>query len=83
MFGKSITSGSVGSIPSMTTSELSDALNPYATSRQRQNVQEYSPTAQHLSYRPVVQPPQQHVPHVSELQMAMSQPAPTPQPPLW
>ncbi|KAF9534788.1 hypothetical protein CPB83DRAFT_780609 [Crepidotus variabilis] len=65
----------------MTTSELSDALNPYASSRKRQTVAEYSPQVQHAAYRPVVQPPQQYVPHVSELQMAITEPPPPPPPP--
>jgi hypothetical protein len=56
----------------MPTSELSDALNPYA--RHRQNVQEYSPQIQNILYQPVVQPVQQHVPHVSELEMAITEP---------
>jgi hypothetical protein len=62
----------------MPTSELSDALNPYA--RYRQNVYEYSPQAQHILYQPVVQPVQQHVPHVSELEMAITEPVPIQQP---
>jgi hypothetical protein len=62
----------------MPTSELSDALNPYA--RHRQNVHEYSPQIQHILYQPVVQPVQQHVPHVSELEMAITEPVPTQQP---
>jgi len=64
----------------MHTSELSDALNPYASQvRQRQTVAEYSPATSHqVSYQPVVQPPPQHVPHVSELEMAIAEPAQAP-----
>ena len=62
----------------MPSSELSDALNPYA-SRQRTSVPEYSPLNRSLSFQPVVQPPQQYVPHVSELEMAIAEP-PTPAP---
>lgn len=65
----------------MPTSELSDALNPYASqARQRQNHYEYSPSGQHLLYQPVVQlaqpAQQQYAPHVSELEMAITGPAP-------
>lgn len=65
----------------MPSSELSDALNPYASQiRQRTSVAEYSPSNRNLSFQPVVQPPQQYVPHVSELEMAIAEP-PTPAPP--
>ncbi|PPQ77347.1 hypothetical protein CVT25_010929 [Psilocybe cyanescens] len=62
----------------MPTSELSDALNPYASqTRQRASSNDYSHPLQTVSYQPVVQPPQApHAPHVSELQMAIPQPAP-------
>ena len=64
----------------MPSSELSDALNPHASQiRQRTSVTEYSPLTCNLSFQPVVQPPQQYVPHVSELEMAIAEPpAPTP-----
>jgi hypothetical protein len=63
----------------MPSSELSDALNPYASQiRQRTSLPEYSPS--NLSFEPVVQPPQQYVPHVSELEMAIAEP-PAPAPP--
>jgi hypothetical protein len=59
----------------MPSSELSDALNPYASqTRQRTTVAEYPPSNHNLSFQPVVQPPQQYVPHVSELQMAIAEP---------
>lgn len=69
----------------MPTSELSDALNPYASQARRAPVfNEYSqiPT---YSYEPVAQTLpqpqfQQNQWHVSELQNAMVQPEPEPEP---
>lgn len=58
----------------MTSSELSNALNPYVVqTRSRSLNNQYQ---NHL--QPVVQPPQQHVPHRSELELAISEPAPPP-----
>jgi len=65
----------------MPSSELSDALNPYASHiRQRTSVAGYSPPNNNLSFQPVVQPPQQYVPHVSELEMAIAEPPAPAQP---
>ncbi|KAF8897679.1 hypothetical protein BD779DRAFT_1432207 [Infundibulicybe gibba] len=62
----------------MPTSELSDALNPYATQTR--------PRTQHIDYSTPAQPPPQqiqaqHVPHRSELELAISEPPPPPPPP--
>lgn len=61
----------------MPSSELSNALNPYISqSRTRQSAPEYL-----LSYEPVAQPPpQQYIPHRSELELAVSEPPPPPPP---
>ncbi|KAK0498621.1 hypothetical protein EDD18DRAFT_1158480 [Armillaria luteobubalina] len=59
----------------MGTSELSDALNPsYAVPYRNRPPQNPYPEP-HL---PVVQAPQQHVPHRSELELAISEPQPPP-----
>ncbi|KAF8974179.1 hypothetical protein BDZ97DRAFT_1647498 [Flammula alnicola] len=60
----------------MPTSELSDALNPYASQARRGSaINEYSSPSHTHSYQPIVQAPQliqqPHVPHVSELEMAI------------
>lgn len=59
-------------------SELSNALNPYASqSRQRITQNDYSQSLNHISYQPLLQPLYQtHAPHVSELQMAITEPTP-------
>ncbi|KAF8913783.1 hypothetical protein CPB84DRAFT_1720486 [Gymnopilus junonius] len=65
----------------MPASELSDALNPYASQgRQRIFATEYSPPVNTFIHQPqpVVSPPQQYVPHVSELHMAIAEPSPQP-----
>ncbi|KDR83877.1 hypothetical protein GALMADRAFT_236338 [Galerina marginata CBS 339.88] len=63
----------------MPTSELSDALNPYASqARQRSSNTDYSQPTNSISYQAVVNPPQQHIPHVSELQLAITEPTPAP-----
>ncbi|CAA7259645.1 unnamed protein product [Cyclocybe aegerita] len=64
----------------MPTSELSDALNPYASqSRQRQSAPvDYSPPNQTISYQTVAPPSQQYVPHVSDLELAIAEPTPAP-----
>ncbi|THV08392.1 hypothetical protein K435DRAFT_958967 [Dendrothele bispora CBS 962.96] len=51
-------------------SELSDALNPYLSQRSR------NPNAYQEQLQPVVQTPQQYVPHRSELELAVSEPPP-------
>ena len=63
----------------MPSSELSDALNPYASQIRQRTSAEYPPSNNDLSFQPVVQPPQQYVPHVSELEMAFAEP-PVPAP---
>ena len=56
----------------MPSSELSNALNPYIVqTRSRSSGSSYST---HL--QPVVQPSQQHVPHRSELELAITEPPP-------
>ncbi|PFH51403.1 hypothetical protein AMATHDRAFT_74957 [Amanita thiersii Skay4041] len=56
----------------MPTSELSNALNPYANQeRPRQPHADYAAPIQQ-----VIQPPQQYVPHRSELELAMAEPRP-------
>jgi len=67
----------------MPTSELSDALNPYASQNRRgPSINEYAYTQndEAISYQPIVQPPLQHVPHVSELELAVAEPPPPPAP---
>jgi len=60
----------------MSSSELSNALNPYVVqTRSRSSNPSYSP-----ALHPVVQPPQQYVPHRSELELAISEPPPPPPP---
>jgi hypothetical protein len=63
----------------MPSSELSNALNPYASQIRQRTSAEYPPSNHNLSFQPVVQPPQQYVPHVSELEMAIAEP-PVPAP---
>ncbi|TFK28855.1 hypothetical protein FA15DRAFT_633377 [Coprinopsis marcescibilis] len=62
----------------MSTSELTDALNPYAVQRIRPAVTEYTSTTttQQHAYRPLAQPPAQYVPHRSELELAIIEPQP-------
>ncbi|KZT19279.1 hypothetical protein NEOLEDRAFT_982239 [Neolentinus lepideus HHB14362 ss-1] len=60
------------------TSELSDALNPYAAQHRTRNNNEYN---QFLNPpQPVVQQPRPYVPHRSELELAIAEP-PSPRPP--
>ena len=61
----------------MSSSELSNALNPYVVQTRSRSLNN---NAYQSHLQPVVQPPQQHVPHRSELELAIAEPAP-PQPP--
>jgi hypothetical protein len=63
----------------MPTGELSDALNPYASQTRRGpsvNEYAYAQDDEPVSYQPIVHPPLQHVPHVSELELAVAEPPP-------
>ncbi|KAF8640016.1 hypothetical protein AX17_001260 [Amanita inopinata Kibby_2008] len=62
----------------MSTSELSNALNPYATQDRNGTLfTDYSASSLHQ----VITPPQQYAPHRSELELAISEPQPPAPPP--